>query len=91
MVKLRHVFTKTMSSRFVPIRLLILSPFLAAYCESEPGKRYFLSCSKQTTNLASINSTQLKDMPVIVPPVVEQQRIVTVLSAWDQTIVRTQG
>ena len=41
---------------------LILSPFLAAYCESEPGKRYFLSCSKQTTNLASINSTQLKDV-----------------------------
>lgn len=69
-----------------PDNTVILSAFLAAYCESEAGKRYFLSCSKQTTNLASINSTQLKDLPVVVPPVTEQIRILGVLGIWNDLI-----
>jgi type I restriction enzyme, S subunit len=69
-----------------PNQAQILSAFLAAYCESSAGKRYFLSCSKQTTNLASINSTQLKEMPIVVPPLPEQRRITTALEAWDQAI-----
>lgn len=73
-----------------PDQTRIISPLLAAYCESSAGKRYFLSCSKQTTNLASINSTQLKEMPVVVPPLPEQQRIVAVLDAWDQAIGQTE-
>jgi type I restriction enzyme, S subunit len=64
----------------------VMSAFLAAYCESGPGKRYFLTCSKQTTNLASINSTQLKQMPLVVPPLEEQERIVAALEVWDQAI-----
>ena len=69
-----------------PDQAQVLPAFLAAYCESAAGKRYFLSCSKQTTNLASINSTQLKEMPVVVPPLLEQRRIISVLNAWDQAI-----
>lgn len=69
-----------------PDQAQILSAFLAAYCESAAGKRYFLSCSKQTTNLASINSTQLKEMPIVVPPLPEQQRIIAVLEAWNRAI-----
>jgi len=72
-----------------PDQAQILPAFLAAYCESPAGKRYFLSCSKQTTNLASINSTQLKEMPIIVPPLPEQRRITTALEAWDQAIDQT--
>lgn len=64
----------------------ILPAFLAAYCESAAGKRYFLSCSKQTTNLASINSTQLKEMPIVVPPLPEQKRIIAVLEVWNKAI-----
>lgn len=33
----------------------------------------FLRCSKQTTNLASINMTQLRATPVPLPPLVRQQ------------------
>lgn len=68
----------------------VLSAFLSAYCGSEAGKRYFLSCSKQTTNLASINSTQLREMPIPVPPLDEQRRIVAVLETWDRAIADTE-
>jgi type I restriction enzyme, S subunit len=70
---------------------IILPSFLAAYSESRSGKRYFLGCSKQTTNLASINSTQLKDMPVILPPITEQRKIMGALSTWDQAIGQAAG
>ncbi|MFF5776681.1 hypothetical protein ACFY7Y_06970 [Streptomyces virginiae] len=53
-----------------------LSPdFLALYTSSPAGRAYFQSVGKQTTNLASINSTQVKAMPVPVPPLVEQERL----------------
>jgi type I restriction enzyme S subunit len=39
-------------------------------------KSYLQSASKQTTNLASINMTQLCNRPCVVPPLTEQRRIV---------------
>lgn len=58
----------------------ILNSFYLAYLgSSRYGKNYFLSCSKQTTNLASINSTQLKAFPVLCPSIIEQQEIVSIL------------
>ncbi len=58
----------------------VLNPFYLAYlASSRYGKAYFLSCSKQTTNLASINSTQLKAFPVLCPNISEQQEIVSVI------------
>jgi type I restriction enzyme, S subunit len=65
---------------------LLLPEFLSAYCGSDIGKRYFLSCSKQTTNLASINSSQLREMPIRLPPLAEQRRIVVLLDAWNRAI-----
>ena len=64
----------------------LLPEFLAAYCAAEPGRRYFLACSKQTTNLASINSSQLKALPLRLPSLDEQRRIVRVLDAADRQI-----
>src|SRR5262249_16770409 len=43
-------------------------------------------CSKQSTNLASINSSQLKAFPVPLPPIQEQEAITSVLSTWDRGI-----
>jgi len=57
----------------------LLPAFLAGYARSPRGKRYFLGCAKQTTNLASINSTQLKAMPLPLPPVGEQVAIQSAL------------
>ena len=75
-----HVFSVRVNRKH------LLPEFLAAYCAAEPGRRYFLACSKQTTNLASINSSQLKDLPLQLPSLDEQRRIVCVLDAADRQI-----
>ncbi len=69
---------------------VLLPEFLACEIQSSRAKNYFLSCAKQTTNLASINSSQLKELPVIVPPIVEQRAIVNVSGAWDTNIQKTE-
>jgi type I restriction enzyme S subunit len=72
-------------------RQILLPEFLAAVSSSEWGKRYFLRSSKQTTNLASINSTQLKAFPVLCPPIDVQHRIADVLDAADAAIRRIEA
>lgn len=74
-----------------PNQLKLDSYFLAALSASHYGKTYFLSCSKQSTNLASINSTQLKDFPVLLPPLPEQQKIAQILSTWDKAIEKLEA
>ncbi|PWG63363.1 restriction endonuclease subunit S [Spiribacter halobius] len=64
--------------------------FLAALAASNYGKTYFLNCSKRSTNLASINSTQLKEFPVLVPPLQEQEKIAKILSTWGEAIATTE-
>jgi len=51
------------------------SDYLAAVSASPYGKAFFILSSKQSTNLASINSTQLKSFPVPLPLYDEQLRI----------------
>ncbi|NWB32051.1 restriction endonuclease subunit S [Pseudomonas gingeri] len=46
------------------------------YLNSAPAREYFAGSSKQTTNLASINMTQLRACAFPLPPLAEQQRIV---------------
>jgi len=53
------------------------SKWLMYYTNSEAGKKYFLDSSKQTTNLASINLTQLRSCPIPLPPASEISRIIT--------------
>jgi len=60
-------------------RSAILPEFYSSQASSVYGKKYFLSCAKQTTNLASINSTQLKSFPTIIPPLEEQIKIIKIL------------
>jgi type I restriction enzyme S subunit len=60
--------------------------FLAAVSGSVIGKRYFLQSSKQSTNLASINSTQLNAFAVPVPSLREQRAVVHLLDTHDTLI-----
>jgi type I restriction enzyme S subunit len=53
------------------------SEWAQLYLNSGVARAYFASCSKQTTNLASINMTQLKACAFPLPPIAEQARIVT--------------
>ena len=73
-----------------PNQEIVDSFFLAALAASNYGKTYFLSCAKRSTNLASINSTQIKEFPVLVPPLPEQKKIAQILSTWDKAITTTE-
>jgi type I restriction enzyme S subunit len=50
--------------------------WFSMYANSPLGRRYFEGAAKRTTNLASINMTQLRNCPMPVPPTNEQKRIV---------------
>lgn len=69
---------------------VLLPQFLACEIQSSRAKSYFLSCAKQTTNLASINSGQLKELPVLVPPLAEQRAIIDASARWDAAIQKTE-
>jgi type I restriction enzyme S subunit len=64
----------------------LVPEFLAYQASSDYGRRYFQLSSKQSTNLASINSTQLKAFPVLSPPLPEQLKITRVLQTWDRAL-----
>jgi restriction endonuclease S subunit len=55
----------------------VLNPwFLSLLTRSQYGKQYFLRCAKKTSNLASINSSQLKELRVLLPNIDIQNKIV---------------
>ncbi len=60
--------------------------FLESVICCDIGRRYFFRIAKQTTNLASINKTQLKAFRMPLPPVKEQERIASVLEKADDEI-----
>jgi len=59
----------------------ILPDFLNAWTATTTARRYFMVAGKQTTNLASINKTQLGHLPIPVPPPQEQSLIVLCLES----------
>jgi len=62
--------------------------FLAYQTQGPRGRAYFQSCSKQSTNLASINSSQLRQFPTALPPLPEQRKIADILTTWDEALTQ---
>lgn len=58
--------------------------FFAAFLRSSFAKSYFLRCSKQTTNLASINMTQLRATPTPLPPLPLQEKFSAMVEGVDR-------
>lgn len=73
-----------------PNRDILFNEYLAYLFSSSLGKKYFLSCAKQSTNLASINSTQLRNFPLVFPAIEEQKTITAILSTWEEAIEKTE-
>lgn len=69
-----HVFKARVSSD------QLLTEWVELVFNSGVGRDYFAGASKQTTNLASINMTQLRSFPFPVPPLDEQEKILAVLA-----------
>lgn len=70
-----HVFRARIIDR-------ILDPKLLSWYGNTVGQQYFFDEGKQTTNLASLNSSKLKALPVLVPPQAEQTRIVEAIESF---------
>jgi type I restriction enzyme S subunit len=64
--------------------------YLFNYLQSHKAKTYYLNAAKQTTGIASINSSQVKETPILLPPLPEQQAIAQVLGTIDQAIQTTE-
>lgn len=69
-----HVFKTRVPSR------QLLNEWVELVFNSGIGRDYFAGASKQTTNLASINMTQVRSFALPIPPLDEQQRILSALS-----------
>ena len=68
------------------VRLNQLSPiYFSQYLQHEKSKRYFLSCAKQTTGIASINMTQLKGLPVLIPSEKKQDGFASFVQQIDKS------
>ena len=78
-----HIFRTRLNQKY------ILPHYFEIFLLSEFARQYFLGASKQTTNLASINMTQLKNLPVPLPNMREQQKFVDVYNQH-YTIKKTQ-
>lgn len=82
-----HVFAVRCSPTLLPA-------FLAAWTSSDDAKRYFQLTGQQSIKLASINKTQVGQLPIPLPPLEEQLRIVAILSSHtmrievEQSVVR---
>jgi type I restriction enzyme, S subunit len=73
-----HIFrVRLTSSRLKPL-------FLNWLVGSQRGKKYFLKSAKQTTGIASINMTQLRRFPLIIPPLSLQSEFAEQVSAVDR-------
>lgn len=61
------------------IRNKMLHPKLLAWFANECAKGWFETHGRQTTNLASISMSTIKQLPVPIPPAAEQQEIVNLV------------
>ena len=71
------------------VRPLGISPrWLNAVTSSDYAQFYFMLRSKQSTNLASISSTNLMELPVVIPPADEQEALLNAIDAQCATCDR---
>jgi type I restriction enzyme S subunit len=72
----------------------LLDPeYVLAYMNTPPARLYFLGRAKRTTNLASINGTDVREMPIPVPPKPVQEAIIREVATVRDEVVqhRTQA
>lgn len=73
-----HIFRVRLNKGIHPV-------FFAEYLKQPKAKLYFLGCAKQTTGIASINMSQLKMLPVPMPPITLQNQFATFVEQADKS------
>lgn len=74
-----HIFAVRTASQ-------LLSSFLVLVLDADPARTYFYLTGKQSTNLASTNSTTVKNFRFGLPPITEQSRIVEYVTVTTRQI-----
>lgn len=72
-----HVFRVRLNAEYLP-------KYFEYLLQSQYAKQYFLKCAKKTTNLASINITQLRSLPMPDATVESQQQFVDFIAVLDK-------
>ena len=73
-----HIFRVRLNKKVNPI-------YFEAYLQQPFTKRYFLKSAKQTTGIASINMTQLRNTPVVLPPIELQNQFADFVAQADKS------
>ena len=68
----------------------ILPIYFSQYLQNQKAKKYFLGCAKQTTGIASINMKQLRSLPILVPPIEQQEQFAAFVEQVDKSKVVVQ-
>lgn len=68
----------------------LLPTFFVHYLQTQAATNYFLRCAKKTTNLASINMTQLRALPVPHAPLELQEKFDKELATIQEVAFRQQ-
>lgn len=69
----------------------IHSEWLSLWASSEVAKNYFQSRAKRATNLASISASNVRELPLPVPPAEEQKEIVERVTTAGAKLDRARG
>lgn len=74
-----HVFSVRLTDPALP-------EWVAKYTSTDAARTYFFLRSKQSTNLASINQTNVRELPVPMPPDRERTRILEELNRFTSAV-----
>ena len=77
-----HVFAVRLFSGYNPEWLNLITT-------TEGARTHFMTRAKQSTNLASISSTNIKELPVLLPPIAEQQEIMALVAEETARVAET--
>ncbi len=66
-------------------KAILLPCYFEEFLKHQKAKQYFLSCAKQTTGIASINMSQLKGLPTLVPPLELQNQFAAFVEQTEKT------
>ena len=72
-----------------PIQRQVNSNYLCYYINSDSGQRFITSAEAGGAQ-KNVNVSVLSKMPILLPPLAEQEKIVEILSTWDEAIRLTQ-
>ena len=66
-------------------RVILYPEYFEMFLQSPGCREYFFRASKQTTGIATINKTQLRNMQVLVPPIKAQEEFLAFASQVDKS------